>query len=66
MLRRRGLSVSPVSCGSASLAAPEGPILCRERLGGLRLEAVFIFGSLSIVGLCLYWSAITRSLVEPE
>ncbi len=31
-----------------------------------RLEAVFIFGSLSIVGLFLYWSAITRSLVEPE
>lgn len=31
-----------------------------------RLEAVFIFGSLSMVGLFLYWSAITRTLFEPE
>ncbi len=31
-----------------------------------RLEAVFIFGSLSMVGLFLYWSAITRTLIESE
>ena len=31
-----------------------------------RLEAVFIFGSLSMVGLFLYWSAITPTLTESE
>ncbi len=30
------------------------------------LEAVFIFGGLSMVGLFLYWSAITRTLIESE
>ncbi len=31
-----------------------------------RLEAVFVFASLSMVGLFLYWSAIARTLIESE